>query len=407
MSNLFKMAFRDLGRNRRRTFFSALALALGLTLLLLMAGVIRWELQSSTDKSVILQSGNLQVRASSYNEDKTSLAFQDLIANPDQVAAQIASLEPVSVATPRLYASGIVATGDETAGVRIVGIDVTSPANAPYRDGLVSGQFIAADDSGGILIGQTLADKMALRAGDSTTLLINTSNGSVDQQTFVIRGVYTTHTPGYDGAIVFMPLAKAQAFAQAGNHASLIFILLKDAQQAPAVVAALKSSSYTVKTFEDMNPLLVQVDDLANSFMYVLYLIVLAMVATVIINTFIMAVFERTREIGILAAIGMRGSRIMAMFFSESVLLAILGIAMGLVVGVPLVLLLGKVGIPVGNLGLGLMGFLIGDRIYTYLTLSDTITLTVMALVVTILAAYYPARLAAQMEPVEALRSAQ
>lgn len=407
MINLFKMAYRDLGRNRRRTFFSALALALGLALLLFMAGVIKWELQSSTDKSVLLQSGNLQLRAKTYSEDKTSLAFEDLIENPDQVAAQIAALAPVKVATPRLYASGIVATGDETAGVRITGIDVASPANAPYQNGMVSGQFLAANDSGGMLIGQTLADKMGLKTGDSTTLLINTSNGSVDQQTFVIRGVYSTHTPGYDGAVVFLPLAKAQAFAQAGNHASLIFILLKDEQQAPAVMAAMQSSTYTLKTFADLNPLLVSVDSYANAFMYVLYLIVLAMTATVIVNTFIMAVFERTREIGILAAIGMRGSRILAMFFAESCLLAVLGIAMGLVVGVPLVLLVGTTGIPIGNLGLGLMGFLIGDRIYAYLTLSDAITLALMALVVTVVAAYYPARLASRMEPVEALHSAQ
>jgi ABC-type lipoprotein release transport system permease subunit len=408
MINLFKIAYRDLGRNRRRTFFSALALALGLVLLLFMAGVIRWELQSSTETSVLLQSGNLQLRASTYNEDKTSLAFQDLIENPDQVAAQIAALAPVKVATPRLYASGIVSTGDETAGVRIVGIDVASAANAPYQNGIVSGQFLTANDTGGMLIGQILADKLSLKAGDSTTLLVNTSNGSVDQQTFVIRGVYTTHTPAYDGSVVFLPLAKAQAFAQAGNHASLIFILLKDQQQAPAVMASLHSSTYIFKTFEDMNPLLVTVDDYANSFMWVLYLIVLAMVATVIINTFIMAVFERTREIGILAAIGMRGSRIQTMFFAESCLLAVLGIAMGLVVGVPLVLLVATVGIPISSqLGLGLMGFLIGDRIYTALSVNDVIVLTLMALVVTVVAAYYPARLAAHMEPVEALHGAQ
>ena len=100
MLNIIKMAYRDLGRNRRRSFFSALALGLGLALLLLMAGVIQWELRDSTDKTIRLQSGHLQVRAQSYNEDKTSLAWSDLIENPDAVAAQIASLAPVQVATP-------------------------------------------------------------------------------------------------------------------------------------------------------------------------------------------------------------------------------------------------------------------------------------------------------------------
>ena len=404
MIYLYKMAFRDLGRNRRRTFFSALALGVGLALLLFMAGVLEWELQSSTDTTIKLVSGHLQVRASSYIEEKTSLKWQDLIENPESIAAKIATLSPVQVATPRLYATGIVSTGDETMGVRIIGIDPPSVANAPFRDGLVSGAFLTADDREGILVGKTLADKLGLNTGDKTSLLINTSNGSVDQQAFIIRGIYSTNTPGYDQSTVFMPLAKAQAITQAGDHASAIFILLKDRQQTSAVVAAMPSNSYTVKTFEQMNPLLVELDQYGNSFMIVLYLIVLGITATVIVNTLIMAVFERTREIGILSAIGMKGGRIMAMFFAESSLLALGGIALGLVLGVPLVNFVGKVGIPIGDLGL--TGFLIGDRLYTHLGINNTITLSITALIVTLLAALYPALLAARMEPVEALHSA-
>jgi ABC-type lipoprotein release transport system permease subunit len=401
MINLFKLSLRDLGRNQRRTFFSALALALGLALLLLMAGVIEWDIRDSADTTIRLQSGHLQVRANSYVEEKTSLAWKDLIEAPQSIADKIATLAPVQVATPRLFASGIVASGNETTGVRIIGIDPPSAANAPYRDGMVSGEFLSADDREGILLGQTLADKLHLKAGDQTTLLINTSNGSVDQQAFTIRGIYSTHTPGFDEVNVFMPLVKAQAITQAGDHASTIFILLKDRQQTSAVVSALQSSLYTVKTFDQMNPLLVQVDQYANSFMILLYLIVLGVTATVIVNTLIMSVFERTREIGILAAIGMKSGRIMAMFFAESSLLAVGGILLGLLLGVPLVLLVGKVGIPIGNLGL--TGFLIGDRLYAYLTLNDTVTLTLTAFIVTLLAALYPAMLAARMEPIAAL----
>jgi ABC-type lipoprotein release transport system permease subunit len=399
------MAFRDLGRNRRRSFFSALALGLGLSLLLLMAGVIQWEIRDSTDKTVRLQSGHLQVRAKTYNEDKTSLAWSDLIENPDAVAAQIATLAPVAVATPRLYASGIVVSGDASLGVRIIGIEPASAANAPFRDGIVSGQFISADDTSGLLIGKTLADKLGLGSGDTITLLVNTSNGSVDQQIFTIRGIYSTDTPSYDESTVFLPMAKAQAFSQAGNHASAIFILLKDRSQTDAVAAALQSSQYQVLTFDQMNPLIVTLDTYANSFMIVLYLIVLAITATVIVNTLVMSVFERTREIGILAAVGMKSSSIMAMFFVESVFLAVGGILLGLAVGAPLVSWVGSVGIPIGNMGI--TGLLFGDRIHAILTLNDSITLSLLALFVSLLAALYPAILAARMEPVEALHGAQ
>ena len=137
--------------------------------------------------------------------------------------------------------------------------------------------------------------------------------------------------------------------------------------------------------------------------MYLFYLIVLGITATVIVNTLVMSVFERTREIGILAAMGMRGRRIMAMFFAESSLLAVGGIVMGVVLGSLLSAYVQRYGFFIGEIGM--TGILIGERIYTYLTLNDVVTLAIMAFVITLLAALYPAWLAAKMEPVEALHS--
>jgi ABC-type lipoprotein release transport system permease subunit len=403
MIYFLKMAFRDLGRNRRRSFFSSLALGMGLALLLLMAAVLEGEMRGSMDLSIKLQSGDLQVRSQTYDENKNSLAWQDLVENPEAVAAQIATLAPVKAATPRLFASGIVASGDQTLGVRILGIDPPSAANDPFREGMVSGEFLTADDRQGILVGQPLAENLGLKAGDSLNLLVNTSNGDVDEQAFVIRGIYSTHTPSYDQTTIFMPLAKAQAITQTENHASTIFVLLNNRDQAGAVASALQTGQYQVQTWQQMNELILQTEQFAGAYMYMLYLIVLGITATVIINTLIMAVFERTREIGILAAIGMKGRRIMAMFFAESALLAVGGIFMGLVLGGLMVLYATRVGFYIGDLGI--TGVLFGDRIYGYLTPQAAINLTILAFIVTLLAALYPALLAARMEPVEALHS--
>ena len=405
MIQLFKMAYRDLGRNRRRSFFSMLALAMGLTLLLLFAAVVEGEMRGAMESSIKLNSGHLQVRAASYNEDKTSLAWEDLIENPAELAAKIAALQPVKVATPRLFASGIVSSNDNTVGVRIFGIDPASEANMPFREGMVSGDFLTADDRQGVLLGQPLAEKLGLKTGDTVQLLANTANGDVDEQPFVVRGIYTTHTPGFDESTVFMPLPKAQAITKTENHASTIFIMLKYRTDTAAVLAALPTSQYQVKTWEQLNELIVEFEQFAGAYMSMMYLIILAITATVIINTLIMSVYERTREIGILAAIGMKGSRIMAMFFAESSLLAVGGILMGLAIGGTLVYLATKYGFYIGNVGM--TNFLLGERIYAYLTINDTINLTVMAFIVTLLAALYPALLAARMEPVEALHSGQ
>lgn len=401
MFQLISMAWRDLGRNRRRSFFSALALAIGMTLLLLMSSVVQGEMRGAMDTNIRLQSGHLEVRGANYNPSKTSLKWQDLIESPNNMAAEIATLPQVEVATPRLYASGILSLGETTMGVRVMGVDPTSPANAPYREGLTDGAFPAADDREGLLIGRTLAEKMAANVGDKVSLLINTSSGEVDEQVFIIRGIYSTGTPSYDQSTVLMPLAKAQAITGAGDRASSVFVLTHERDQADAVAAALTGGGFTTVTWRQSNELLALFEQFSGAYMFVLYLIVLGITATVIINTLIMSVFERTREIGILAAVGMRGGRIMAMFFAESSLLAIGGIIMGLILGGIVVWYASVYGFFVGNVGV--TGILIGETIHAYLTWNDAIMLIVMTFGITLLAGLYPALLAARMEPVEAL----
>ena len=403
MIQLFRMAFRDLGRNRRRSFFSSLAGAAGLALLLLMAAFIKGEMGSALKLAIRLQSGHLQVRAKAYDESKTSLKWEYLIENPDQIAAQIATLAPVKLATPRLFASGIVSVGDESAGVRVYGVDPLSEANAPYREGLVGGEFITPDDREGILIGRPLAEKLGLKVGDTLNLSVNTSNGDVDEQPFTVRGIYSTKTDSFDSFTVFLPLSKAQAIGRAENHASTIFVLLNDSAQTEAAATALQGAEYQVLTWMKMNELLLQTEEMANSYMGLFYVIVLGITATVIINTLIMSVFERTREIGILSAIGMKGRQIMGLFLAESSLLAVGGIVMGLAIGIVCIALLTYYGFNVTQMGI--TGILISNTIYPQLTTEDAVNLTIMAFIVTLLAGLYPAILAARMEPVEALRA--
>jgi ABC-type lipoprotein release transport system permease subunit len=403
MFNDLKMAYRNVLRHRRRSALSALALAVALALLLFMAAFFKGEMRSSMEDTLRLSSGHLQVRDAEYDPDKSSVAWQYLIENPAQVADQIAALGPVKFATPRLFASGIVSVGNDSAGVQIMGIDPASEANAPYRDGLVSGEFLSAEDRSGILIGYALAESLGLRVGSQLSLLVNTSEGQVDEQSFTVRGIFSTGSSTYDKGIVLLPLAKAQAFSGAGNRASIIFVMLHDREQADAVADAIRGSAYKVVTWQEMNELLVLINDFANAYITLLSLIILGVTVTVIVNTMLMAVFERTREIGILTALGMKGRQIVTLFLYEAALLALGGVAVGLLVGWALATYFGKVGIYFGDLGVS--GMIFGDRIYPYLMLQDVVRLVLTALIVTLLASYYPAQIASRMEPVDALRA--
>jgi ABC-type lipoprotein release transport system permease subunit len=403
MTQLLKMAFRNLGRNRRRSLLSALAVAMGLALLVLMASFVTGEMQGALKNTIRLQSGHLQIRAASYDENKVSLDWKDLVADPAAIVAQLQSLPQVQVASPRLIASGIVTIGDQSRGVQVIGIDPSSPANLPFQQGLVAGQFLQPDDREGVLIGKPLAEKLKLNVGDQINLLANLSDGGVDQQLFTIRGVYTTNTTAYDENTVFLPLAKAQAFSGAQDHASTIFVMLHDRDQADAVAAAVQSPGFQVLTWQKMNELIVQLEDFANAYMVILYLIVLGITATVVTNTLVMAVYERTREVGVLAAIGMKGRSIMAEFLFEAAFLATGGVIGGLIIGSLAVGYFARYGFYVGNYGFS--GLLMGDAIYPILTLQNVVTLAVVTYVITLLASLYPAVMAARMEPVEALHA--
>jgi len=401
MRQAFKLAFRNLGRNKSRSLLSALAVGIGMALLLLMASVLEGEMTGALQNTIRLQSGHIQVRPSSYEEGKVSLKWEDLIENPDQVVQQLKSMSQVTTATPRLIASSILTVRDESKGVQILGIEPDSAANQPFRDGMITGEFIKADDREGILIGNVLADKLSLKVNDKVNLLVTTSNGDVNEQLFTVRGIFTTRTPGYDESTIFMPLAKAQAITATENHFSTIFVLLQDSNQADAVAEALKSNNYKILTWREQNAFITQFEDFANAFFIVIYLIVLGITATVVTNTLVMAVFERTREIGILSAIGMKGRGIMAQFLAEAALLATGGVIAGLLIGGAMVAYFTIYGIYIGDYGI--TGVLFEDHIYAHLTLANTINLAVITYIITLIASVYPARLAARMEPVEAL----
>jgi ABC-type antimicrobial peptide transport system permease subunit len=155
-----------------------------------------------------------------------------------------------------------------------------------------------------------------------------------------------------------------------------------------------------------LNELLVLVNDFSNAYLSIINLIILGVTATVIVNTLLMSVFERTREIGILTAIGMKGRQVISLFLAEASLLALGGITAGSLAGWALSAYYSKVGIYFGDLGMS-SDMILQDRIYPILTLDSAVNLIITAFLITVLASLYPARLASRMEPVEALHGAK
>jgi ABC-type lipoprotein release transport system permease subunit len=407
MFTLWRIAIRDLGRNKRRSALTLIAVMMGLALIITLHGFEMGAIQGSIQNNIRVQTGHVQVRGESYDEDKVSLKWEDLLEEPLGLAAQAQMLAEVQAAAPVLWAGGILGTVEESVGVRVFGIDPLSEMAAPFREGLVAGEFLAPDDRGGVLISQRLAKSLGLTAGDDVSLLINTSGEQPDEATFTIRGLYDTGLPAFDEATIFLPLAKAQAFTQVGERASAVVALLHDQEDADAVASALSAPGLDVLTWRDLNQLMLQATESAMGFLYIIYLIVLAIIAVVVANTLLMSVFERTREMGILASLGMKGRQIMAMFLMESATLGAIGVILGVLLGSLGVYYLATEGFYFGDLSASATSadLAYGETMYAAFQWADTAVLSVVCWIIMLLASLYPAWFATRREPIDALRA--
>jgi ABC-type lipoprotein release transport system permease subunit len=413
MDKLWLIAYRDLGRNKRRSVLTLVAVALGMGLLIVMSGLIKGAVDGSVENAIRLQTGHLQVRAASYEEEEVSLEWKDLLADPEGLAEQIRATAGVRLATPVLWANGMLTAGDESVGAQVFGIDPLSEVYAPIREALVAGAFLAPDDRSGLLMGQRLARSLGLSVGDRISLVVSTADQQPDEALFTIRGLYTTGVASYDETRVFLPLSKAQAFTRTEGHASAIVALLDRQDDADGVAAVLRApgrqaQELRILTWRDLNQVLLQAMEASAVFLDMMNLVVLAVVAIVIANTLLMAVFERTREMGILAALGMKGRQILAMFLLEAGTLGLAGIALGLILGGLGIAYLATAGLPIGEAaaaGEASNMITYGNILYARFSLPDTVSLSIAGLVITLLAALYPAWFAARLEPIEALRA--
>jgi ABC-type lipoprotein release transport system permease subunit len=407
MFKVWRIAVRDLGRNKRRSALTTIAVMLGLALVIVLHAFEMGAMQNSIKDNIRVQTGHVQVRGESYNADKVSLKWEDLLEDPLELAAQAGTLAEVRAAAPVLWASGILGTVEESVGVRVYGIDPSSELVAPFREGLVAGEFLVPDDRGGVLISERLAKSLGLATGDDVSLLINTSGEQPDEATFTIRGLYNTGFPAFDESTIFLPLAKAQAFTRVGERASAVVVLLHDQEDADAVASSLRAPGLKLLTWRDLNQLMLQAMESSMGFLYLIYLIVLAIAAVVVTNTMLMSVFERTREMGILAALGMKGRQIMMMFLLESAMLGAIGVILGVVLGSLGVYYLATEGIHFGEMMADVASTQIayGETMYAAFQWADTAVISIVCWIIMVLASLYPAWFSTRKEPIDALRA--
>ncbi|MCS6828813.1 MAG: ABC transporter permease [Caldilinea sp.] len=404
-TKLWMIAYRGLTRNRRRTFFTMLAVALGLALLITLNGYISGVMEDGLQNSIRLQTGHVQVRAAGYPDGKHSVQWKDLIERPEEIAAQAMAMPEVRAAAPILWLDAVLSTGEESVGLQVYGIDVNSPLHDPLRASVIAGAFLEATDRSGVLMGGRLAQSLNLKVGDTVPLVTINANGEPVEAPFVIRGLFSSGVLVYDESVLFMPLARAQSFALTGNRASAVMIELHRREDADKVAVALAQPGLQTFTWRDLNAFILQSMDAAFSFYILMDAIVIMIVAVIIANTLLMAVFERVREIGILAALGMKRLEILLMVLYEAAIIALAGVVVGIALGLLGVFFLTQNGFVLGEMATTAGNLPISNVVYARFAPDLFTWLAVWTFLIALLASLYPAWFAARLEPVRALHT--
>jgi putative ABC transport system permease protein len=405
-----RIAWRSLGRNRRRTALALGAIAVAEIAIVFYEGVVNgytdWLLAAVTGPFV----GHVQVHAPKWRDER---ALDQVIDDADAKLEGIRNAPGVESAHARIYGPALVAKGEEGEAAVVVGVDLDAEAKSGLLERVPR---TLHPKHGQVLLGRTLAESLGAKAGDELAVLGQASDGSIANDLFVVTGAAETPVDLVNRMGLVVSLEDARAFLVMPNRAHEIVVRGKDSRQAEALAADLRGldalKGEEVLDWRSLAPEMANILDVMGAAELIILSLVFVAAAAGAANTMMMATFERTRELGMLLALGTRPRRIVAMVLSEGVILGVAGLILGAAIGVALVLVFGVRGIDLsglagegGGAAVSFGGLRIEMLFYPRLDLRGLSNSLIAVMLTSMLAALWPAIRAARLQPVEAMRS--
>lgn len=360
MAKFLLLAFRNIFRNRRRTVMTLIMVGGGVAGLLLVGGFFSfmfWGLRESTIRNGL---GHIQVFSAEHFERDEVHVLDTGIDNWRQVAASISTGGHIRSVAPRIEFYGMVSNGEKSSVFMGSGVDPAAEASIGFTTRLLSGKDLSPKPEGEVqaLVGGGLAKSMSVKVGDGLTVLAVTSDGALNGVDVQIAGIVTTGVKDLDDRYLRITLPSAQRLLQTTRVTNLV-VGLDKTENTDEVAASLAprlsggSQRLVLKKWVELAAYYHQVRTLFSAIFIFLGIIVFFMVLMSSVNTLLMAMFERTREIGTMLAMGTPRIWIVALFMLEATLLGVLGAAAGVIAGNLLGVLLNASGLhmppPPGN----------------------------------------------------------
>lgn len=403
------MAWRNVWRNPKRTGIILVAIIIGAWSMLAFCALSRGMMDSTLESALNTLTGDIQIQDPAFREDP---AVENRIKNPGAVAEVLnQSLPKEAIWAFRIQVNGVASNAKASKGITIVGIDPEKePGLSFYGDATPKGSLLAPGDDHAIVAGQALLDTFETKIGRKLVIMTQGADNDTASKAFKIKGVFKAGNQATEKQYVFITITAAQKLLGIDDNVSLACIRLPGkANLDPArldrivqtLVQALPQGLATL-TWMDLLALLKGYLGMFDRFMLVWYLVIFIAMAFGLVNTMLMAVLERTREFGLLKALGLKPVRIIKSVLLECLFLLLTGLVAGNILGILTTYLLSG-GIDMSFMAQGSEYWGLGRLVVPYFTAKDLLSVNAVIAGLGILVCLYPAIKAAGITPVEAM----
>ena len=406
---LVKLAWRNLWRNKLRTSIMLGAMVFGLMGVVAMMGFMNGLVDSMTKNAISWQTSHLQIQQKSY---LVNPELKDVIPDAEKISKVLASNREVKAISERFLADGMIASARSTRGIRINGVNIEQEQNiTPLSKHIVDGEWLSEEGRNPILVSSKIAERLKLRVGSKVVLTLSDVNGEVAGAAFRVRGIFKTPSTGFDDGNVYVRKVDLEKVAGlSGTHEIAILLTSNNDVELKQLLAFTHSilppeskDLLSVRPWQEIQPLLstmMSTMDVSNQVMLVVF--VLAMTLG-IINIMLMSVFERTREFGVLMAVGMQKHKIRLLIVFETLFLGLSGCALGLLGSAIMLKVLSITGLSLAGMAEGLGAYGVDTLLYPRVSIAEYQMIIVAIFVASLIAALYPARQILKHRPVDAM----
>jgi len=398
---LLTLAWRNLWRHTRRTLMILFAFALGVWSMVVIAAITRGSMEQQLDNSILNLTGHIQLHVAAFRDDPV---IDHRFVLPAAVAATLDSPEVVAWAQ-RVRAPGMIASERESAGVTLVGIEPQRESGLSFiATAVTEGRPLESPNDPGLLLGRKLAERLETGLGKRVVLMSQDIHNQVGDRGFRVVGIFDTQPRQMEEAYVFIGRATAQQMLKLDDAITEVAVMTPDRDRLDALLAQLRAAApaLDVQPWTVLEPLLVLTQKVTDVILLIWYAIVFAAMSFGLVNTLLMAVFERTREFGLFQSLGMPPRHILGQVLVESMILLVLALVIGnLLAWATVYPMRGGIDLSAVAEGMELMG--VAPVIYPAWSIGDLIAANLLVFVLGLAASLYPAWRASRHVPVEAL----